>query len=86
MLQDVPIQHTSNTKQKVDSKSVNEPEEKNTVGKQDPDLNADDDEEEDEEDAEAMVEEEESEFSHFEDDEEFENYRPVRKWPYLNLF
>ena len=33
--------------------------------------------EEDEEDAEAMVEEEESEFSHFEDDEEFENYRPV---------
>ena len=37
----------------------------------------DEDEEEDEEDAEAMVEEEESEFSHFEDDEEFENYRPV---------
>ena len=25
-----------------------------------------------------MVEEEESEFSHFEDDEEFENYRQVR--------
>ena len=75
-LQDIPSQHNSNTKQKVDSKNVNKPEEKNNAGKPQPDLDADD--EEDEEDAEAMVEEEESEFSHFEDDEEFENYRPVR--------
>jgi len=27
-----------------------------------------------------MVEEEESEFSHFEDDEEFENYRQVKSY------
>ena len=65
-------------KQKPNSRNLNEPEGKKDNGKESTDPNIDVDEEEDEEDAEAMVEEEESEFSHFEDDEEFENYRPVR--------
>ena len=77
--QDISNQHTNtNDKQKTNTRGVNEPEDKHdTKGKQIPVTNVDDDEEEDEEDAEALVEEEESEFSHFEDDEEFENYRQV---------
>jgi len=74
----VPGEPGNPDKQKPNSRHLNEPEGKNDNGKQSTDPNIDDDEEEDEEDAEAMVEEEESEFSHFEDDEEFENYRPVR--------
>ena len=75
----MPGEPGNTDKQKPHSRNLNEPEGKNDNGKESPDPNIDDDDEEDEEDAEAMGEEEESEIRHFEDDEEFENYRPVRK-------